>query len=161
MRLVRAALDAPYTVIVVVLAVVVLGITTLGRMPVDILPQFQTPAVQIVTFYPGMPAEVMEKDISSRLQRWTGQSVGIARQEARNLVGVSIVKNFFHENVNPADAIAQVTSYAMSDLFYLFDPYFSLDSPSTVMTRETELRRTRSFVLLLSSTLIVMSSDPC
>ena len=119
MRLVRAALDAPYTVIVVVLAVVVLGITTLGRMPVDILPQFQTPAVQIVTFYPGMPAEVMEKDISSRLQRWTGQSVGIARQEARNLVGVSIVKDFFHENVNPADAIAQVTSYAMSDLFYL------------------------------------------
>jgi multidrug efflux pump subunit AcrB len=88
-------------------------------MPVDILPQFQTPAVQVVTFYPGMPAEVMEKDITTRLERWTGQSAGIARQESRSMIGVSIVKDFFHEGGDPAAAIAQVSSYAASDLFYL------------------------------------------
>ena len=113
MRLVRFALAQPHAVIVGVLAVVVLGITCLVRMPVDLLPQFQTPAVQILTFYPGMPAEVVEKDITSRLERWTGQSVGIARQEARSMVGVSIVKDFFHEGVDPASAIAQVSSYAV------------------------------------------------
>jgi multidrug efflux pump subunit AcrB len=106
-------------------------------MPVDMLPQFQTPAVQVVTFYPGMPAEVMEKDITTRLERWTGQSAGIARQESRSMIGVSIVKDFIHENVDPAAAIAQVSSYAMSDMFYLppgtippmvmpFDPTASL-----------------------------------
>src|SRR5713226_2407197 len=119
MRLVRFALANPYTVIVGVLAIIVLGVTAAVRMPVDILPQFQTPAVQIVTFYPGMPAEVMEKDITTRLERWTGQSAGIARQESRSMIGVSIVKDFFHEGVDPAAAIAQVSSYAMSDLFYL------------------------------------------
>jgi len=118
-KLVRFALANPYTVIVVVLVVVVLGITCIGRMPVDMLPQFETPAVQVVTFYPGMPALVMEKDITSRIERWTGQSVGIARQEARSMIGVSIVKDFFHEGIDPASAIAQVSSYAMSDLFYL------------------------------------------
>ncbi len=137
MGFVRIALRNPYTVIVAVLAVIVLGLTSIGRMPVDMLPQFQTPAVQIVTFYPGMPAEVMEKDITTRLERWTGQSAGIARQESRSMIGVSIVKDFFHENVDPAAAIAQVSSYAMSDLFYLppgtippmvmpFDPTASL-----------------------------------
>jgi multidrug efflux pump subunit AcrB len=137
MSLVQAALRAPYTVIVAMLGVLVLGLTSIVRMPVDLLPQFQTPAVQIVTFYPGMPAEVMEKDITSRLERWTGQSVGIARQESRSMIGVSIVKDFFHENIDPAAAIAQVSSYAMSDLFYLppgtvppmvmpFDPTASL-----------------------------------
>lgn len=100
MKLVRAALAAPYTVVVVVLAVVMLGITSLGRMPADMLPQFQTPAVQIVTFYPGMPAEVMEKDITTRLERWTGQSAGIARHESRSMIGVSIVKDFFHEGID-------------------------------------------------------------
>ncbi len=119
MRLVRFALANPYMVIVGVLAVMVLGVTCVGRLPVDMLPQFQTPAVQIVTFYPGMPAEVMEKDITTRLERWTGQSAGIARQDSRSMVGVSIVKDFFHEGVDPAAAIAQVSSYAMSDLFYL------------------------------------------
>jgi multidrug efflux pump subunit AcrB len=119
MRLVRFALANLYGVVVGVLGVVVLGLTCLVRIPVDLLPQFQTPAVQIVTFYPGMPAEVMEKDITTRLERWTGQSAGIARQESRSMVGVSIVKDFFHEGVDPAAAIAQVSSYAMSDLFYL------------------------------------------
>ncbi len=119
MKLVRAALDAPYAVAVAMLAVIVLGLTSVARMPVDMLPQFQAPAVQVVTFYPGMPVEVMEKDITTRLERWTGQSAGIARQESRSMVGVSIVKDFFHEEVDPASAIAQVSSYAMSDLFYL------------------------------------------
>src|SRR5216684_5211753 len=137
MELVRFALRNPYLVLVGVLLTVVLGITAAARMPVDILPQFQTPAVQVVTFYPGMPAEVMEKDITTRLERWTGQSAGIERQESRSMIGVSIVKDFFHENVDPAAAIAQVSSYAMSDLFYLppgtippmvmpFDPTASL-----------------------------------
>src|SRR5712692_8017562 len=119
MRLVRFSLANPYTVIVGVLAMIVLGVTAAVRMPVDILPQFQTPAVQILTFYPGMPAEVMEKDITTRLERWTGQSNGIARQEAKSMVGVSIVKDFFREDVDPNTAMSQVTSLAMSDLYYL------------------------------------------
>src|SRR2546425_5416489 len=119
MRLVRFAPANPSTVIVGVLAIIVLGVTAAVRVPVDILPQFQTPGVQVVTFYPGMPAEVMEKDITTRLERWTGQSAGIARQESSSMIGVSIVKDFFHEGVDPASAIAQVSSYAMSDLFYL------------------------------------------
>jgi len=34
--------------------------------------------MQILTLYPGMPAEVVEKDITSRMERWTGQSPGIS-----------------------------------------------------------------------------------
>ena len=39
-------------------------------IPVDILPVFKSPAVQVLTFYGGMPAEGMEKDITSRMERW-------------------------------------------------------------------------------------------
>src|SRR5436309_5820562 len=101
------------------LAILLLGLTSLVRTPADILPTFKTPAVQILTFYPGMPAEVMEKDITTRLERWTGQSNGIARQEAKSMVGVSIVKDFFREDVDSNTAMSQVTSLAMSDLYYL------------------------------------------
>jgi multidrug efflux pump subunit AcrB len=75
--------------------------------------------VQIVTLYPGMPPEVVERDIMSRLQRWTGQSVGIAHQEAKAMLGVCIVKDFFREDIDDATAMSQVTSLAMSDMFYL------------------------------------------
>jgi multidrug efflux pump subunit AcrB len=117
--LIRLALRNPYAVVVAALLVVVLGVTCLVGIPADLLPIFDTPAVQIVTFYPGMPAEVMERDIMSRLERWTGQSVGIEHQEAKAMLGVCVVKDFFHEDVSMDTAISQVTSYAMSDLFYL------------------------------------------
>jgi multidrug efflux pump subunit AcrB len=119
MKAIEVGLRNPYLVIVVVLAVVVVGVTSMTRIPADLLPQFNTPAVQIVTFYPGMPPEVMERDIMSRLERWTGQSVGIERQEAKAMLGVCVVKDFFREDISFDTAMSQVTSYAMSDLFYL------------------------------------------
>ncbi|HEV2046397.1 MAG TPA: efflux RND transporter permease subunit [Chthoniobacterales bacterium] len=117
--MVKAALKNPHAVIVLALAILVIGVTAISKLPTDILPTFKAPAVQIVTFYPGMPAEVMEKDITTRLERWTGQSNGIARQEAKSMVGVSVVKDFFREDVDPNTAMSQVTSLAMSDLYYL------------------------------------------
>jgi multidrug efflux pump subunit AcrB len=117
--MVITALKNPHGVAVLALAILVIGLTAISRLPTDILPTFKTPAVQILTFYPGMPAEVMEKDITTRLERWTGQANGVARQESKSMVGVSVVKDFFREDVDPNTAMAQVTSLAMSDLYYL------------------------------------------
>ncbi len=137
MGLVRIALRNPHFILVLALLICVIGGTSAFRLPTDILPLFKTPAVQILTLYPGMPAEVMERDITSRLERWTGQSNGIVRQEAKSMVGVSVVKDFFHEDIDMNTALSQVTSLAMSDLYYLppgtvppmvmpFDPTASL-----------------------------------
>lgn len=115
----RTVLNNPYLVGVLSTAILVLGVYTYPKIPKDLLPIFETSAVQIVTFYPGMPPEIMEKDIMSRMQRWTGQSVGIEHQEAKAMTGVCIVKDFFREGISLDTAMAQTTSYAMSDMFYL------------------------------------------
>ncbi len=117
--MIQMALRNPHLVAVIALIVVVLGAVSYEKIPADLLPIFETPAVQIVTFYPGMPPEVMERDIMSRLERWTGQSVGIEHQEAKAMLGVCIVKDFFREGISLDTAMSQVTSYAVSDMFYL------------------------------------------
>ncbi|MCP4171152.1 MAG: efflux RND transporter permease subunit, partial [Fuerstiella sp.] len=117
--MIRSALKNPYLVIVIVLMVAVIGGISITRIPADLLPTFETSAAQIVCFYPGMPPEVMEQDIMSRLQRWTGQSSGIEHQEAKAMQGVCVVKDFFHPHVSQAEALSQVSMYAMSDMFYL------------------------------------------
>src|SRR5258708_13692163 len=61
----------------------------------------------------------MKKDIISGEERWTVQANGIARQESKSLIGVSIVKDYFREDIDPNAALSQVTSLAMSDLYYL------------------------------------------
>ncbi|HLG18138.1 MAG TPA: efflux RND transporter permease subunit [Blastocatellia bacterium] len=117
--MVRLALKNPFLVIVMGLAILMFGLTALTRIPTDLLPTFKTPAVQILTFYPGMPAEIVERDITTRLERWTGQSNGVARQESKSMIGVSIVKDYFRPDIDPNTAMSQVTSLAMSDLYYL------------------------------------------
>ncbi len=119
MPLVRLALRNPYFIVVMALGLIFVGGTALYRIPTDILPLFRTPAVQVLTLYPGMPAEIMEKDITNRISRWTGQSNGIVRQESKTLIGVSVVRNYFGEHIDPNTAMSQVTSLAMSDLYYL------------------------------------------
>jgi len=108
-----------YLVIVMALLVAVIGIVALQKLPVDILPAYKSSAVQILTLYPGMPAEVMEKDLTSRLERWTGQASGVERQESKSMIGVSILKDYFRPEIDPNTALSQVTSLAMSDLYYL------------------------------------------
>src|SRR5881628_2521299 len=66
-----------------------------------------------------MPAEVVEKDITSRLERWTGQANGVALQESRSMTGVSIVRDYFRPDIDPNTAMSQVSSLAISDLYYL------------------------------------------
>ncbi len=117
--MIKAALKNPHLIVVTALAIAILGAISYYQIPRDLLPIFKTPAVQIVTFYPGMPPEVMERDIMSRLERWTGQSVGIEHQEAKAMLGVCVVKDFFREGISLDTAMSQVTSYAMSDMFYL------------------------------------------
>jgi len=90
-----------------------------------------------------MPAEVVEKDITTRLERWTGQANGVARQESKSMVGVSVVKDFFRKVVDPNTAMSQITSLAMSDLYYL--------PPGTIPPMVMPFDPTASIPLLLRS----------
>src|SRR5690348_14992803 len=99
--LIRASLRNPYAVTVLVLTIVVLGVLSATMIKIDILPVFNSPAVQCLTFYGGMPAASIEKDITNRMERWTGQASGIKRQESRSIVGASIIRNYFHDDTDP------------------------------------------------------------
>jgi multidrug efflux pump subunit AcrB len=110
--LIRASLNNKYAVAVVVFTIAILGVICVVNIPVDILPPFDAPAVQVLTFYGGMPAEETEKDITNRMERWTGQATGTARQESRSIVGCSIVRNYYRDGTDPSGALTEVNSLA-------------------------------------------------
>jgi multidrug efflux pump subunit AcrB len=110
--LIRASLANPRAVTVSVLAILFVGYFSVTSIPRDILPVFKSPAVQVLTFYSGMPASSIEKDITNRMERWTGQAAGTARQESRSIVGASIVRNYYRDDIDPNGALTQVNSLA-------------------------------------------------
>src|SRR3954470_5429084 len=112
--LIRASLRNPYAVTVMCLTLVLLGSVAIYSIPVDILPVFKSPAVQVLTFYSGMPAASIEKDITNRMERWVGQANGTSRQESRSIVGASVVRDYFRSGVDPNGALTQVNSLALA-----------------------------------------------
>lgn len=117
MWIVRLALRRPYTFVVMSLLIVLLGIMTIMRMPIDIFPVTEIPVVSVVWNYTGIPPEEMEKRIVSVSERSITSTVNnIEHLESQSLSGVGIIKVFFQPNANIAAAVAQVTSIVQTIL---------------------------------------------
>lgn len=115
-NLVSIAIGNPHLIIVACLMVIILGVLSVFQLPKDLLPSANLPAVQILSFYAGMPVEDVSQNLTARFERYTGQAIGIDRQESKSLVGVSIVKNFFTSDSDLNTAITQTTALVMSVL---------------------------------------------
>src|ERR687883_976911 len=116
MWIVRAALKNPHAVAVLALLILVLGLVSLLFIPVDILPVFKAPAVQVMTYYNGMPTGSVEKTITNRVERWTNQATGCQRVESKSTLGVSVVRLYFRDDIDPNGALTQVNSLALGTL---------------------------------------------
>src|SRR6185437_3309763 len=113
------SLRNPHTIIVGALIITILGLNAFARMPVDVFPPLHIPAVIVATFYPGMPPQEMERDITTRFERFFTMGSEIEHIESRSLPGVSIIKVFFHPGINLDAAAAQLGDLAMADLRHL------------------------------------------
>jgi multidrug efflux pump subunit AcrB len=106
----------PYFIIVICLALVVVGIVNLARMPVDLFPTINLPEVVVATFYSGMPPQDIETDITNPLERWFTLASGIDHMESRSLLGVSIIKVFFQPGTNADADVTELSNLALADL---------------------------------------------
>ena len=116
MWLIKLSVRNPYVVAAFALVLAILGFLCLRRIPVDILPVFKAPAVQVLTYYPGMPAQSIEKTITNRIERWVNQAPGARLVESRSVPGVSIVKVHFRDDIDPNEALTLVNSLALGAL---------------------------------------------
>src|SRR5262249_24007576 len=116
MWIVKASLKNPYAVVVLALMILVVGVVAVRNIPIDILPAFKAPAVQVLTYFQGMPASSIEKTITDRIERWVNQSPGVERIESKSVPGVSVVKLYFRDDIDPNAALTMTTSLAQGTL---------------------------------------------
>src|SRR5579871_6038071 len=112
----RFSIRNPYFIIVICLALMVIGINSLLRMPVDLFPAINIPEVVVATFYSGMPPEDVEVDITNPLERWFTLASGVEFSESRSLLGVSIIKVHFQTGTSADSDVTQLSNLALADL---------------------------------------------
>ena len=103
----------PYFIVVICLTLIVIGVTSLVRMPVDLFPVINLPEVVVATFYSGMPPQDIETDITDPLERFFTLASGIDHMESRSLLGVSIIKVYFQPGTNADADVTQLSNLAL------------------------------------------------
>ncbi len=106
----------PYFIIVICLTLLVIGVTSLWRMPIDLFPPINLPEVVVATFYTGMPPEDIETDITDPLERFITLAAGVDHFESRSLSGVSIIRVYFQPGTSPDADVTALSNLALADL---------------------------------------------
>src|SRR5271167_1664359 len=106
----------PYFIIVICLTLLVIGVTSLSRMPVDLFPPINLPEVVVATFYSGMPPEDIETDITDPLERFFTLASGVDHMESRSMLGVSIIRVYFQPGTSADADVSELSNLALADL---------------------------------------------
>lgn len=111
MWLVDIALRRPYTYLVMALMILLATPFVLRSMSTDIFPEIRIPVVSIVWNYTGLPAKDMRERLVSPYEKALTTTVNdIEHIESQSTSSVAVVKLYFHQNVNIATALSQVTA---------------------------------------------------
>lgn len=115
MWIVRLALRRPYTIAVLVIAIMAMGTHAIRRMSVDILPAIDIPVAVVMWTYPGLSAEEMERRVVTVNERLISATVnGIRRIESQSVQGSGIVRVYFDEGVELGSSIAQISAASLA-----------------------------------------------
>ena len=120
MWIVRLALRRPYTFVVFALLILILGVFSIESMPTDIFPNIDIPVVTVVWNYSGLSADQIANRIVTNSERSMTTTVNdIDHIESQSLVGLGIIKVFFHPSVNIGQAVAEITAISQAQVRFL------------------------------------------
>jgi hydrophobic/amphiphilic exporter-1 (mainly G- bacteria), HAE1 family len=104
----RVSIAHPVFAVMMMMAFVVLGIFSYFRLPVEQFPDINFPVVIVATEYPGASPEVVESDITRRIEEQVNTISGINQLSSRSYEGNSVVIAQFDLSVDPSRAAQDV-----------------------------------------------------
>ncbi len=81
----------PVAIGMLMLAIAVFGLVSLGKLPMDLLPEISYPTLTVRTTWPGSAPEDVEERVSMRIQEAVGTLPGLVRTQSISRAGVSDV----------------------------------------------------------------------
>ncbi len=104
----RVSLKNPVFATMVMLAIVVLGAFSYQRLKVDQFPNVDFPVVVISTEYPGASPEIIESEITKKIEEGVNSIAGINALTSRSYEGLSVVIIEFQLHINGRKAADDV-----------------------------------------------------
>lgn len=104
----RVSLQNPVFATMVMLALVVLGLFSFQRLKVDQFPNIDFPVVVITTEYPGASPEIVESEVSKKIEEGVNSIAGISALTSRSYENQSVVVIEFQLQIDGRKAAEDV-----------------------------------------------------
>ncbi len=110
MMLIRVAMRRPITVLILIAGVALMSVLAVQRMKIDIFPDLGTPVIYVAQPYGGMDPAQMEGYIANYYEYHFLYVTGIEHVESKSIQGATLLKLFFHEGTDMAQAVAETVA---------------------------------------------------
>ena len=104
----QVSLRNPVFATMVMLALVVLGMFSFQSLKIDQFPNIDLPVVVVTTEYPGASPEIVESEVSKKIEEAVNSTAGISALTSRSYEGLSVVIVEFELNINGRKAADDV-----------------------------------------------------
>ncbi|NCC98970.1 MAG: efflux RND transporter permease subunit [Bacteroidia bacterium] len=111
MSIYKTAINKPITTILIFVAVIIIGIFSYLKLPIDQFPQMDPPYVMVLTTYAGANASEIETNVSKLLENSLNSVDGLKEITSKSKDNISVVTMEFEWGVNMDEAVNDIRSY--------------------------------------------------
>ena len=106
----KFSVKKPFTVLVGVVMVLLLGFVALSHMQTNLLPDISTPYLMVVTVYPGASPERVESEVSDVMENALGTVAGVDTITATSAENYSLLLMKFSEGTDMNSTMVKVSN---------------------------------------------------
>ena len=106
----KFSVKKPFTVLVAVIMVLMLGFVSISNMQTNLLPDVNTPYLMVVTVYPGASPERVESEVSDVMQNALGTVAGVENITATSAENYSLLLMQFSDDTDMNSAMVKVSN---------------------------------------------------
>lgn len=111
MSIYKTAINKPVTTILIFIAVMIIGVFSYIKLPIDQMPEMDPPYVMVMCTYPGANATEMETNITKVLENSLNSVDGLKEITSRSKDNISVVTLELEWGTNMDEAVNDVRSY--------------------------------------------------
>ena len=106
----KLSVKKPFTILVAVILVLVLGVVSVTRMTTDLLPNMSLPYLMVITTYPGASPEQVENDVVRPMESALGTVSGVENVYSTSAENFGMVQLEFVEGTDMDSTLVKVNS---------------------------------------------------
>lgn len=106
----KFSVKKPFTILVMVVAIIMLGFVSLSGMTTDLLPEMSLPYLLVITTYPGASPEKVESSVCEPMESALGSISGVKNVYSMSYENYGIVELEFADGTDMDSAMVKVSS---------------------------------------------------